>query len=504
LDGDGKESGRVGVGTFAISPPLAENPDGPGADRATLRIEGALPGLYALTATIDDGVLVGVGRVEEVVQILPAPENDPPQLELTEPAQDVAVAAGGSFYVRWADSDANDNARISLLLDPVGEVEWLSGDEIVLVASLGEDEDGPGDGIVLGVPPGTEAGLYHVVGVITDGLIDVVTRAPGLVNVTAGTAAREDDPVNDPNDGLEDDPDDDPETPARQIVLARPASDERARLGGQVTMRVDTTNVPDGADLRLHLTNEPFGGNVRVDVTPESLVLNLEHDLPLPVSTDAIPNDLWPREFQLEAEVVIDDEILHTGAPGKVWIRQEVEIIGVEMVDYWCSSHNQGPATDSPSAAILQITWRGGGFGDGEDILNAVRFWLSGDNTIPTSDEDDDQHRMIHDGESEVPTEPGSTIQLTSIGFAQAIGMSGIREWDEEGAPPSIALEYGQYHVMAVVEDEHFGRVVTPAHPHQVVICPWLPDGGPLEGEPDHDSSDPLPEGHDSDPSTVD
>src|SRR3989304_5151081 len=110
-----------------------------------------------------------------------AVNNDPPLLVLLEPASDVDVEIGRSLLVRWTDSDANDDARISLLLDPdLGNVP-LDGDEVLLVASLGENEDGPGDQITLGIPAGVIEGHYRLVGAITDGLTQTLTAAPGLV-----------------------------------------------------------------------------------------------------------------------------------------------------------------------------------------------------------------------------------------------------------------------------------------------------------------------------------
>ena len=90
----GVEAGTgISVGTFTIGPPIAEDPDGEVWDTADLAIEGLLPGTYDLVGTIDDGELVGSARVEQVVQILPSPENDPPQIEVIEPAADVRIKA---------------------------------------------------------------------------------------------------------------------------------------------------------------------------------------------------------------------------------------------------------------------------------------------------------------------------------------------------------------------------------------------------------------------------
>ena len=85
-----------------------------------LTLTDVLPGLFDLVGRISDGELEGVARVERVVRVLPEPENDPPMLVLTQPAAgvEVEIGPGDSFLVAWEDSDADHNARISILLDP--------------------------------------------------------------------------------------------------------------------------------------------------------------------------------------------------------------------------------------------------------------------------------------------------------------------------------------------------------------------------------------------------
>jgi len=168
-------------GSFRIGPPIAENPDGRSADSLAIPLTGVLPGLYDLVATIDDGALKGIDRVEGAVRILPALSNDPPHLVLLSPARDTAVLAGGTVQVRWTDGDDNDNARISFLIDANWNRVDLGGGERLLLSGLNEDDDGADGLATLSIPPGLSAGKYRLIGVITDGMTQVITRAPGFL-----------------------------------------------------------------------------------------------------------------------------------------------------------------------------------------------------------------------------------------------------------------------------------------------------------------------------------
>ncbi len=460
----GTDTKGFGVGAFPIGPALAEDPDGVRVDAVTVTVEHVLPGMYSLEGMIDDGELVGTARVDGVVRIVPAPQNDPPTLVLIEPAEVVTVDLGGSFLVLWRDTDENDDARISLLLDPDSHKEALDGDEILLVASLGEDQDGPGDQITLGVPAGTLPGSYHVVGIITDGIAEVLVRAPGGVDIADGGAS---DGGGKGGGGGS--------TSDWQIVMSQPAVDVSTRLGDFVTIRIDTAAVPEDAAARVYLTNEAFGGNVRTDVTPDDFTLDESHLLVLPESRAVLPNNAWPRSFRLEAQVAFGGDIITDEAPGDVWIRQEVEIISVAMVNYWCL--DPGVPTMNDSGFIgLEITWRGGGFGGGEEVLDPIHFWLSADGAVPEDDQGDDRHRDMFDEERVAAESPGPMTNLTVIELTQAIGIEMM--WDEEGEvwQPGITVEPGEYEVMAVVETDIFGRIVTPAaRGNSVEVCFPLP-----------------------------
>lgn len=203
------------TGQFRIGPPVAEDPDGAVSDQLSVSLGGVLPGLYDLVATIDDGELRGVERVERAVRVLPALSNDPPSLIVLTPAQDKHVMAGDSIEVRWSDGDANDDARISFLIDANWSRVGLSGGERLLVSGLSEDEDGGAGSAVLTIPADVGAGKYRLIGVITDGMTQVVTRAPGFLliegdpTVVVGDGGSDSDDPGDGDDGSGDDGGDD-------------------------------------------------------------------------------------------------------------------------------------------------------------------------------------------------------------------------------------------------------------------------------------------------------
>lgn len=64
-------------GEIQISPPLAEDPDGPGNDSGLFGIVGVAPGEYFLMGVIDDGELIGTARASGLV-IVRAKTSPPP------------------------------------------------------------------------------------------------------------------------------------------------------------------------------------------------------------------------------------------------------------------------------------------------------------------------------------------------------------------------------------------------------------------------------------------
>lgn len=457
------ESSDLAVGTFPIGPPVAENPDGVGADQMAVTIHDVLPGEYDVVGTIDDGELLGTARMAQVVRVLPAPQNDSPQLMMLEPAGDLELEADSSLWVKWSDSDANDDARISILLDPDLDAPAPTGNEILLASALSEDPDGNADTIVVGIPDGVPAATYRVLGLITDGLSQLVVAAPGLVTVV------ESEPAEDPGN-------DDP-LPLPSLALLGSPDPLRTRVGLDVPFHLQATNVPASASVRLFLSNHRRGGVLRVEVTPPDLGAAFVTDTvdfvgAYMIPTDgSLPNGAWPRGFDLEVEAVVEDTTYSAVALAPVWVRQEVEVLSAQMINYWCTPSGGSTTPDEPFAG-LEVVWRGGGFGDDLDVLNPVRLWLSQDGAIPANGHENDTHRLFDHSTVEGPNQ----VRLTRVTVPNAFGMY----YDRVGALliMRMALLPGAYHVVPEVQDEVYGTISSAAFPDPVDVCFPLPNAG--------------------------
>jgi len=322
-------------GSFVISPPVAEDPDGPLADAARLTLEGVLPGLYDLIGTIDDGQLVGSDRVVGAVHILAEPDNDPPTLTLLDPTADTDVQSGGSFLVSWTDSDVNDNARLSLLLDTDLELSELDGDEILLVAGISEDEDGPGDRILLGVPAGVAAGVYRVVGALTDGQVVVLAAAPGLLRIGEQRAADDTLPASEaeelppsPPPGPPPPPPDPPPGGGAVLEVTHPADQAQLRAGDAFAVRgaIHGSDIAPAA-IQVSLVDSMGKPVWRWWLNPPDQVQaepTFSYLLVAPAVLDDILTDV-AQPFRVDVEVWGDEKLLcSASAPASLMLRRSV------------------------------------------------------------------------------------------------------------------------------------------------------------------------------------
>ena len=474
------------VGTFTVSPPIAEDPDGATADSSTVLIRDILPGLYDLVGTIDDGRLIGTARLDAAVRVLPEPDNDPPQLTLSEPAEDVDVSRGDSILVRWTDADANENARISLLLDPHPSSVALDGDEILLVSSLGEDADGSGDRVTLGIPAGVPSGRYRVAGVITDGLIQVVAQAPGIVYVerpasnSVGGGGGGSDGVDSgggggggPGGGIggpgggDDGEDDDPGELISPVTITILDSADDVLIEGSepFDVLVETGAPVDVERRRYFLSNLPYGGDVRVDVTPVDAPISKRSEVS--IQTDAVPNAAWPRRFDLEIETISEGRLgLHV-APRPVWIRQEVAVSNLEWVGNPCGMDGTVSLIEEPFARV-NLTWYGGGYED-RDSMTHVHFWLTSNGEVPEDGVGDSTHELIY-------------RRYSSPNEYQVFGMALEPVSDEvldmlrpryPVVPNTVGpgVDPGMYYLVTVLDPDGPGRTVSAPHAEQVEFC---------------------------------
>jgi len=421
---------------IVIGRPLGDDPGGDGDYQAELTMTGVRPGLYDLVGQIDVGGVVGADRVAGVVRIL----NDEPQLTFLEPANDFELDPGESFDVVWTDSDDNDNARILLLLDPDLDGDGLDGDEVLLVPPLQEDPDGTGDTVTVEIPAGVPKGVYRLAGTISDDLAEVFTRAQGLIHFGVSKL---------------------PDQPNPVLILHVPHAPLKVRLGYTIDVVLETSDVPHDADVRFYLSNlASDDGTVFAEVHTASVNLNGVNELTIPSSELDIPNDAWPRQFDLEVEVNVDGTAYTAVAPGAIWIRQEVEVLDVDMVNYECTPGSDPLIVDREFVGV-EITWYGGGFLEREVHADVV-FWLSDDGTVPINDEPDDQHRAFH-----TVLESPNIIRVEQIHISRVIAIRAI-PGGEELRP---AVDSGPYQVITAVEPEHFGRITSLPHPSFVEVC---------------------------------
>jgi len=459
--------------SFAIGPPIAEDPDGARGDAGMFVVRDVLPGLYDLLGTIDDGELVGTDRVERAVRVLPNVDNDPPQLMLKEPAHDVIVEIGRSLFVRWVDSDSNDDARISLLLDPdLGNLP-LDGDEVLLVASLGENEDGEGDQITLGIPPGVANGEYGLVGAITDGSTQTLSRAPGLVRV--GRAAPE-------SDGGDDAADDDsggddvgiiidvipPPLPSPWTVTPLgPTGAVVVQSGEVVTVLFERALDPSQNLGRVYLNNKRYGGSLRTIVEHAELGLTDPKSLLVPIPGEGIPNDAWPRSFDIEVESVVEGVVQIIVGPRPIWVLQDVTILSVELIGNSCIPIG---ASDSELPDVLiEVSWYGGGLEEVESNA-VVQFWLAKDGVVPEGGEGDFTHRLIGQAPGSpnvVRTERFDTDSLIPLAATDDI----VATAQPSGSFADVSLEAGEYRLVAVFDPLGVTGAISDPSGDLVAVC---------------------------------
>jgi hypothetical protein len=194
------------------------------------------PGLIHVVAELGDAIETPDGSAGNVL----------PSLLLIEPADDIEVLSGEVFDVAWIDDDPNDDAAISIFLDPNGDT--FDGDEIMLASSIKEDLDGDGDRISA-APDDVAPGTYRVVGVISDGQDAVISVAPGAVTVLA--PATNDPPV---------------------LAVTEPASNVAVRLDQALLVRWNDDDADDNAEITFYLDPDGVdlnGGEIRIGTFSE-------------------------------------------------------------------------------------------------------------------------------------------------------------------------------------------------------------------------------------------
>lgn len=440
------ENPGTGPRSIDLLPTFEEDPDGAG-DEGELAIEGVIPGQYNLVASISDGELSGSDRLNAIVRVLPDRENDAPTLTITHPVEDFDAQADEEFTVKWIDTDENDNATISLLLDPdLGNVA-LDGDEYLLASSIAEDDDGDGDEAQALLPTDVPNGAYRLVGVISDGLTEVTTSAAGLVYV-----GRE----SDQDTGDEEPIEDVGSVPVGTVTTLDPLTHVVEDSGDPLTIRIISQgSLP--SRHRIYLSNVAYGGSTRVEVFPSDGAVKLTKDLYVPLGLQSLPNRAWPRSFDIETDMFYSNGSAATYRSLRpVWIRQQVEIVAATMLNYACGGGSSG---GEPLFRGLEITWYGGGYSE-VDVSDEVQLWLSKDDVVPVAEEGDPKHRLLVQG----PASPNMEItQRFSIGV-----ITGLMD---AAAGSSGIAEPGLYELFSVYEPFGEARTVSRPYPQTFRLC---------------------------------
>ncbi len=414
--------------SYRIGHLIAEDPDGPVYDSARLPVTGVLPGWYDLVATIDDGELRGAARIPAIVEVMPQRDNDPPTIVLQRPAKTINVGEGGTVWVRWSDADANDNAIISLMLDSDLGGGELNGDEILLVSSLSEDPDGAGnDEASFILPSQTPLGTYAMVAAITDGMVETVSFAPGLISVVETPGAP---------------------PPEPSIKIVGPQSALFLRYGSHIRFGAVVREARN-YEIRLALVNELL----RVEAThatEQTLVNGQNTTLDIDTALLGIPNEVNLRWFDIEVSLHVDGRLVDADvAWASVWIRQEVEIRSAELVEISCQGG--GGILDPSTDPGLAFAWYGGGFLAGGEVPSPVEFWLAKNGAWPPS---------IPHGKSRRHRRVLSTVESPAVLRDEFV------PWEE-----FADLEPGHYVLLALVRHPVFGEILHIPRLDPIEVC---------------------------------
>ncbi len=102
-------------------------------------------------------------------QPIPGTDNVAPYFEFTQPLSTIMREVGDTITIAWLDGDPDDNAAITLMLDP--DKTYGNGTEIVLASNISEDAEGSEGHYVLDTrAKNLQSAEYRIIASITDGL----------------------------------------------------------------------------------------------------------------------------------------------------------------------------------------------------------------------------------------------------------------------------------------------------------------------------------------------
>ena len=92
-----------------------------------------------------------------------------PIFEFTKPLSTIMREVGDKIEIAWLDGDPDDNAVITLMLDP--DKVFGNGTEIVIESNISEDADGSEGHYLLDTEAkNLQPGEYRIIAGITDGV----------------------------------------------------------------------------------------------------------------------------------------------------------------------------------------------------------------------------------------------------------------------------------------------------------------------------------------------
>jgi len=391
--------------------------------------------------------LLAVARVERAVRIgRPDEPNQAPTVALASLGPDFDITYGESFVARWSDDDPDNDARITLFLDPDLFADARDMNEIVLVDSISEDD--AADEMEVTLPETVPFGEYRLGAVISDGVARMEARASGIVIVVK---------PNDKGDG-DTDEEGDPDDPIDDVRISSFFPTSSPVVTGRepaLAIPIDGVSV-EGPPAAMMLSNEPFGGTTTVSYSPSTWQIVDDDQLHIAMPHDLVPNRAWPRQF--EVTVTLADEAAEV-PPSVVWLPQQVELLAATTESYACGSHGE-LVTETARFQGLTITWFGGGLTAAEPGAT-IELWLTADGDVPTDGLEDERHRLLWESVGSPNATAMTRIELDTV-------YDGLPT-DARGAPATLLP--GAYHLAAVARFDEYGSQAAPSHPRMIEVC---------------------------------
>ncbi len=410
---------------YDLSPQRREDEDGAAGDSGAFSLAGVLPGRYDLIATISDGKLSYQSRREGAIVVTPVVIIETPNVAPTmavEPIGTRTIDGQGTFVVTWDDADPDDNAMISLLLDPDFALSApLDGDEITLQSGIAEDPDGDAfdtatltvDWSALPVDAAWQSTAApdnpdevitfldcRLVARITDGRETFTQRVTGRVRVFA--------------------PPQEESTPITDITVIEPAGDLTIRPGQPLVVLLGGIESSAGLSARYRLTNRAAGGSLTFDLPVVATGERPSLAEPVTVATDLVvlSGADEPGVFELHVILTTPEVVETFVAPGLICVRAPLEVISVERAPTPCLAPVAAPAGQSASATtggdpVVQVAYRVGGCGSVEPV--EIDIWITVDGRIPVDGKDDPRHRLLRRESIATPQARYLTVQAPDL-----------------------------------------------------------------------------------------